>query len=197
MSLNDKIEAIVFAHRDVEISLNGALVMQREQALAAVQEAHLAARQAELELQQETQRDHPDDRLGKTSEHPILESAVKTTQEKLDEARAAVVEIEEQMRADLTTFRVHALPKDEFEKLKLEGAGDPTRTYSLIVRASVSYVNDDGEEEQIAGQLWDQLEPRMTEGQWKPFVDAIDELNIVFGQRRHDFLGRGSATIRS
>jgi len=196
MSLKDKIASASLGHRDVEICLNGQLVMQRETALAALLEASRAHRQASLELAKMQQDGHPDDRLGKPVSHPILESAKATTAEKLEEAQQAVQAIEDEIRGDVSTFRVHAIPKQRFEEIKLQGDGEATATYSLLARESVRYVNEAGEEEEIPSELWDQLEPNMTAGQWQEFVDAIDEMNLTLVAKQRAFLARGSQTTQ-
>lgn len=197
MSLEQKISKATLGFRDVEISLDGELVVHRELALAAVKEAAKAHTVALVALQHGEEQKHRDDRLGRSVGLPKLKKAVKDTEAGVVAARAKVEEIEAAMAEDLATFRVLALPKDTFNELKLEGAGDASKTYSLIARASVKYVNDAGEVEPIAAELWDQLEPNLTEGQWQLFVNAIDELNIISGRNRQAFLALGSETTPS
>ncbi len=197
MELKDRVAGMRFAHRDVQISLDGALVMDREQAMADLANANAQLRAARRELSQAQSTEGPDDRLGKGSSDPELEQAVDEAEAALAAAHTHLAELEERMREDLVTFRVTAITKDRFRELQVSAGGDPTKTYSLLARECVRWVNPEGEVEQISVEVWDELEPAMTQGQWAVFVDAIDEVNITLGRNRLDFLGRGSLTTRS
>lgn len=197
MSLQDRVAGIRFAHRDVEISLDGALVVEREQALAAVHEARTALRTATRELARARDAESADDRLGKSTSYPELEQAVTDAEQAAADAQEKVRDVEDRMRDDLVTFRVTAISKDRFREIQIQAGGDATKTYSLLARESVQYLNDAGELEPIPGSTWDQLEPAMTQGQWGQLVAAIDEVNITLAKSRLDFLGRGSQKTRS
>lgn len=195
-SLKDRVKSARFAFRDVDICMDGALVVERERALAEV----LASGQDVQRLSRDAATTAgdlaPDERMGQKPAFVVeLEDALEAAQSLLADARGRVDDIEQQMRDDLITLRFTAVPKARFREIQAESE-TPAEIYSALARESGKHVNGDTAED-IDGDVWDMLEESMTAGQWQQIVAALDEVNITMADRRLDFLERGSKKTQS
>lgn len=192
MSLKDVIKSATMPFRDVPICLNGALVFEREQALLTINQASARLRMAEAALRQHRQEPAADERLGAAdpayAEH---EQAREQALADVEAARARVAGIEARMRASEVVFRFTALPKDDFEQIRLAAKGNASTLYTMLARASGKHVDGD-EIDDIDDEVWELLEPNLTAGQWQLIVEAIDQVNVVEGKQGLSFLRSAS-----
>lgn len=192
MSLKDVIKSATMPFRDVQVCLDGQLVFAREQALAGLNQASAQLRLAEAALRQHRQEPLADERLGAAdpayAEH---EQAREQALADVEAARAHILGLEERMRASEVTFRFTALPKDDFEQIRLAAKGDASALYTMLARASGKHVDGD-EIADIDAEVWDLLEPSLTAGQWQLIVEALDLVNVVEGKQGLSFLRSAS-----
>ncbi len=197
MSLKDIIQSASLSVREVQICLDGALVFEREQAIAALNAASIQMRMAAAQSREHRQEAAADARLGVADPvHAEIERVGAAAGEEVESARARVVEIEERMRAAEVTFRFTALPKHEFEQLRIEAKNDAGKLYGLLARASGQHVDGDTLAD-IDPEVWDLLEPKLTRGQWELIISALDQINVVEGKQGLSFLRSVSPPTQS
>lgn len=195
-SLKDRVKSARFAYRDVDICMDGALVVERERALADVLASGQDVQRLSSDIAKTSDDAGADDRMGQKPAFLVeLEAALEVAQASLSDARARVDAIEQEMRDDFITLRFTAVPKARFRELQAE-AETPAEIYSALARECGKHVDGDTVED-IDGDVWDMLEDSMTAGQWQQVVAALDEVNITMADRRLDFLERGSRKTQS
>lgn len=195
-SLKDRVKSARFAFRDVDVCMDGALVVERELALAEVLAAGQDVQRLSRDIAKTSDDAGPDERMGQKPAFLVeLEAELDAAQSSLADARARVDAIEQEMRDDVITLRFTAVQKSRFRELQADSE-TPSEIYSALARECGKHVNGDAVED-IDGDVWDMLEDSMTAGQWQQIVAALDEVNITMADRRLDFLERGSRKTRS
>lgn len=205
MSVRNALKQAHFSYRDVPLCLNGPLVLALDGARAVVDDATKRLRFGEIALARALEPS--EDAGGGDERMSQVSSTVDNLRSEVDAARSVVAEaqgelerVEARAREASVIIRFTALPKGQFQKRRQEYEKDGEALYSRLARETSSEVlnpdapEDEKETADLDDEIWDDLEPALTAGQWQLIINAIDAINIVEARLNLGFLSSGSAT---
>lgn len=177
-NLSSRLGGRTMPHKDVLICLNLDLLGERDEAMAAVDAAARTVRAS-------------GDRM------------VTVASPALQEARARVAELDEQIRDASITLRVVGVDRNTYNQWLNEcpprkGRQEPYDSSKFFIHAakhSAKYVDENGNVHDITEQEWADIDATLTDGEHDRLAQAVVHVNRSVGQVDVGFFANGSETI--